>query len=405
MKILLISVSAPPKNSPESLQTGRYIKYIAPQNEVTLLTTEVSGGWEPADDSLLQYIQAVKKVFAVKTIHPRVVSLLKKIRTAFLFPDDAAPFLWKYGQAVKMITEKPNVIFSRSAPFSSALMGLKFAEHFNVPWVVHFSDPWADSPYMSYTGMVRRRHEKMERTCVEKASIVTLTSEKSIDFYKLKYPQFQQKFRFLPNVFDADDINTTPLDFGNKLRFVFTGRLYGNRSIHSLIDAIEAAVQLRPELEDKFELVLAGFFVDENTERIRRSFLKNINYVGPLSMKEAMKLQHSATALISIDALESDPRFDMFFPSKLLDYLASRRLIVAITGKSSTTFDVIEGKFGRCFSPENLKELPAYLISIVEHYLNRDERFFEISSAFMEYSARHNAGRLEEMLKEAVGYG
>lgn len=404
MKTLLISVSAPPKNSPESLQTGRYIKYLAAENDITLLTTEVTGGWEPADDSLMQYIQDVKKVVAIRTLHPRIISLLKKIVPSVVFPDDAASFAWSFRQALKNITEKPEVIFSRSAPFSSAVMGLQFAKHFNVPWIVHFSDPWADSPYLSLTGKKKDRHNEMERACIEKAHVVTLTSQKSIEFYQSKYPGMADKFIFLPNVFDEADINRTPLDFDNKLRIVFTGRLYGNRSVHSLMDALEKMVKARPDLENKFEVIFAGFFVEENTARIERSFLKNINYVGPLSMKEAMKLQHSATVLVSIDALEDDPKFDMFFPSKLLDYIAARRHIIAITGKSSTTFDVIEGKFGKCFSPGNLRDLPDHLINVVQHYLDRDEKFFNVSSAYNEYSARYNAGRLHEIFKEVRAY-
>jgi glycosyltransferase involved in cell wall biosynthesis len=405
MKVLLISASAPPMNSPESIQVGRYLNHLAINHEVTLVTSKISGGWEPSDERVNEYLKNVFQIIRLKTLHARAVSLIKKIWPRIIFPDDSAAFAWQTKRVLKSITNKPQIIVSRAAPFSSSALALKLSKHFNIPWVMHLSDPWVDSPFLIVPKARYKRLQNLESECVKHAHTITLTSQQTIDFYKRKYPQWSYKFKFLPNVFDEDDLNTSPIDFNNTIRFVFTGRLYGNRSVNRWIDAIEIATAQNPEIEIKCEFILAGFFVDANIKRIRKSKLSNIKYIGPVSLKEASHVQRSATVLIAIDAMEEDDeRYNLFFPSKLLDYFAAGRKIIAITGMHSTTHQVIDGKYGWCFNQNSINQLPSFIIQVVKKYENKDKSFFEVSSDFTEFAAKQNAERLNQMVIEALGH-
>lgn len=402
MNILLVSISAPPKNSPESVQTGRYVQYLTKNNNVTLLTTEITGGWEPADDSLLKYIKGVHRIVSVSTVHPKIISLIKRLALWPLIPDDACWFPLKFNKVLQSFSQKPDIIFSRSAPFSSALMAYKFHKKWNLPWIMHLSDPWADNPFHTFKPRAANRNQQLERECIESATLVTLTSEKAIEFYRVKYPALKDKFRFLPNVFD-DESNSisVPIKFSDKATFVFTGRLYGNRNLYNLMNAIEAAVTKDPDFEKQTEFVFAGFFDQENIDRIRQSNLKNVKFLGPVSMQQALSLQREATVLIAIDSLSQDKMFELFFPSKLLDYFAARKPIIAITGNQSTTHQLVEGKHGKCFDEDSIKELPEFFLAIVYKYM-RGEHFIKLSHSSSQYSAKENATALEKMLHEAI---
>jgi glycosyltransferase involved in cell wall biosynthesis len=402
MNVLLISISAPPKNSPESVQTGRYLKYLSRHHSVTLLTSDPTGGWEPADKGLNKYLDRVHRVISLYSPPYRAVVLLKKILPALFIPDDAATFFWQFNRAVKKIDQTPGVVFSRSAPYSSAIMGLKMARHFNVPWIMHLSDLWTDSPFSNMEYDERKKHLRLENECFELASVVTLTSRKTISFYQNKYPQFAHKFQFLPNVFDRDDYNRIPAKVTGKVQLVFTGRLYGSRSIHQFLDLIEKACSLQPALEQTCEILLAGFFDEHNVHRIHQSPLKNVKYLGALELTDAIQLQRDAHALVLIDSLDNDPRYDLFFPSKLLDYLAANRTIIALTNKNSTTYDVVENKIGKCFYPENFGKFPEFLAILIERLKNGVQP--ETSpDDLSEYEASVNATRLEEIFKNAIG--
>ena len=121
MEVLLVSSSAPPKNSPESLQTGRYLKYISPRHNVTLLTTTIIRGWEPEDKSMLTYLDGIKDRIELHALSPRITSFVKKIYPSIMIPDDNAFFFWNYKRAIRKIKTKPDLIFSCLAPFSSSM--------------------------------------------------------------------------------------------------------------------------------------------------------------------------------------------------------------------------------------------------------------------------------------------
>lgn len=402
MKILVVSLSAPPKNSPESVQTGRYIQHLSKKNDVTLLTTKVSGGWEPNDPSLNRYIKDTRQLIALSAPHPRVINLLNRFWPSLLVPDEGVFFVSQFNRARTALQSKPEVIFSRSAPFSSALMALNLSEYFRVPWIMHLSDPWANNPFLKKSIAIRNKHSELETKCIERANVVTLTSKKTIEFYKKKYPQYENKFQFLPNVFDDENLNDELKDFQQPMKFVFTGRLYGARSLHRLLDAIEEAARTNSRLERQTEFIFAGFFDQSNVQRIESSTLSNLRYLGALSLDKAIELQKSAAVLLSIDSLEDEPMVDLFFPSKLLDYFMAKRPIIAITRVGSTSYELVEGKFGKCFSPENLSTLPQHINRLVEKYFAGDKQVFSPNGDFLEYSAQRNAERLEEMLTKLV---
>jgi len=405
MKVLLISASAPPMNSPESIQVGRYLKHLAMKHEITLVTSKISGGWEPADEGVSEYLQSVFKVIRLQTLYSSVASILRRVWPDLLFPDDSAAFAWQVKRVLRQIDSKPQIIFSRAAPFSSSLLALKISNHLNIPWIMHLSDPWVDSPFLRVSQLRKRRLRRLEQECVTRAHTVTLTSHKTIDFYKKKYPQWAHKFKFLPNVFDEEELNTSPINFNTNLRFVFTGRLYGNRSINSWMDSIEMAMAQNPGIESQCEFILAGFFTEENVKRIVQTNCTNVYYLGPISLKDAVSIQRTATVLIVIDAMdEVDERYNLFFPSKLLDYLAAGRKIIAITGRNSTTHDVINGKYGWCFNQDNIIELPSFINLVVKKYAEHDKSFFDSVGDFSEFAAKSNSERLQQIFTEALGY-
>jgi|DewCreStandDraft_4_1066084.scaffolds.fasta_scaffold16949_4 glycosyltransferase involved in cell wall biosynthesis len=401
MKILVVSISAPPRNSPESLQTGRYIKYLAGKHKVTLVTAESPGGWEPVDETLLDYLNNIHKTISLKLWPRKLVDFIRVFFPSLLIPDEYFYLQKKYRHVADEIGDKPDIIISRSAPFSSALLALQLSKAWNAPWIMHLSDPWADNPFSRFNKNQHRKNQKLEKSCIEAANLVTLTSIKTINWFQKKYPLLTHKFRLLPNVYDDEQLLAPDNGPEDKIRFVFTGRLYGNRKIHPFLEAAEQVARAHKEWEEKSEIILAGFFDEENQQRIKMSNLKNIVIQGAVSGKQALELQKKASVLLSVDALEADERYDLFFPSKLLDYMAAGRPVLAIARRGSTTYEIVEGKIGKCFCPENINELPCFLKQIV---MGQTAGSFSpgTQNAIGDYAASVNAGKLEKWIKEIL---
>ena len=346
-------------------------------------------------------MQGVTRI-ELRSLPYRIIYLLKKIIPSVVFPDDSFFFFRQFKKAVTRIGAKPDLIISRSAPYSSGVMAKLLASHYQVPWIMHLSDLWVDSPFFQLTEKEQNRHQSLEKDCIETATIVTLTAQKVIEFYQKKYPACSEKFKFLPNVFDPLHVNKMEMDFSSKLKIVFTGRLYGDRSIHSVVRSFEEAIARYPSLEDRLEITFAGFFDKKNVDCLNQSALGCFHYLGHISIHQARQLQHMAHVLLSIDALESDPKFDMFFPSKLLDYIAANAFVLCFTGENSTTHDVIDGVYGKCFSQKNLHQFPEFLNMLVHEFENKNRAFFRPGNMDNTYSASSNVNRLNGMITALV---
>src|SRR5690606_19230405 len=94
-------------------------------------------------------------------------------------PDTDFLFHWEGKIILKKISSKPNIIYSRSTPFSSAILGIKLKQKLSVPWVMHLSDPWSDSPYGNYKNTY---NIKAERQCFESADLISFTTAETLSF-------------------------------------------------------------------------------------------------------------------------------------------------------------------------------------------------------------------------------
>jgi hypothetical protein len=103
-----------------------------------------------------------------------------------------------------------------------------------------------------------------------------------------------------------------------------------------------------------------------------------------------------------IDSLDADAIYDTFFPSKLLEYMAAQRRILAVTRGTSTTAEIVRQTGGDVFEKETLPQLVGYLKKCVEKFKERDHAFFFRKEAIDEYAAHVNAQRLEVIFAEAL---
>lgn len=404
-EVLFVSISAPPKNAPESLQAGKYLKYLAQSNNVTLVTSKIAGGWRPEDESLKLNLKDVKRIIEFPIWPNRVMyHLVKKLFPFLLQPDEDIPFAWRWKKIKSLLNKKPAVIYSRSTPLSSHFLAYKMRQAYNVPWFMHLSDPWVDNPYNKYSEAEKSFNIKWEKVFFETADKITFTSEKTLTFYQNKYPLLTGKFIVLPNVYDPDDLQTSIPEGGEtkKLTLVHTGRLYESRSALTFLEALKTAVSTNPAVENNIRVVFAGF-CDAVHEKAFKSFPSPcLSYLGPVSFKDSVNLQNNADVLIAIDSKENDPRFSMFFPSKLLDYFLTRKMIVGITTKKSTTEELIHGKYGLCFTHSDKDAITDFIVNLS---LDPERNLLKQYSNYSppeEYNVKINVALLDKLFENVA---
>jgi glycosyltransferase involved in cell wall biosynthesis len=370
MRVLVVAPSAPPTNSPEALQVGRYLAELDRHADVHLVTTTRSFGWSRAEAGLQPSYRALTTHTLRLPWHDRATRLLATRPARRLLGDDATA--WIAG-AAPLVTRRlpwtPDVVYSRSLPFSAALLARSLQTRLRRPWVMHLSDPWVDNPYAAYSPRARERAERDERACFSSASAITVTTDGTAAFYRGKYPALAGRLHVSPNVMPAEapprpaaaeearsalpgaggpPPATPPAE--NVVELVYTGALYGARRPDALLDAI---ARLAPDVAAQIRLTLVGNIADDILAAIHARALPQVVVAGHVPYAESVALQARADVLVSLEPDGASPLLRTFLPSKLLDYVASGRPVLALTPEGSESARLVAPRHGWAFAPDD----------------------------------------------------
>lgn len=405
--VLTVSIAFPPKFDSEGLQVAKYYEYLGQACEghlnldvVTSAIPTLNMHYDPALESATK---GIRQTIPIRVFENKYTNyLLRRFWPTLAFsPDSKFTFHWQWRSVIRRLREKPSLIYSRSFPASSAIMALKLKRYYRVPWVMHLSDPWADDHDAAYRGKAQALNHKLERTVFEEADVISLTSHKTIEFYRKKYPELNKRYEFFPNVYDPVDIPerkapTSPQ--GRRLRLVHTGGLAGTRTPAPFLNALD---QLSESAQNQLEVIFAGWVDRESRKIIERTKASCFRYLGPLdSYKDAIELQQSADVLVLIDFPVAKPDLRVYFLSKLLDYQITGKPILGITDKGSECQNFIESERGHCFERSNVQGIRKYLEWLIEIKDQEDSSFFELRPLRTEYDASINANRLAQLFDE-----
>lgn len=380
--VLFVSIAFPPKNDPECLQTAKYWKYLSqdPRLEFTILTSAMPTLFMPYDEMLSKFDQGYKKKIEIPLFENRYLNyaIRRVLPSHTLFPDSKHFFHRQWKKALSQLGHKPDVIYSRSNPLSSAIMAFKLKKKLGLPWMMHLSDPWVDSPAHVFTPPEKEKHARWEHRCFHAADRISFTSEKSLAFYQQKYPVLATRMVYLPNAYDPANVKDEAIDFGGKLRLVYTGGLTTERSLSSLIEALNNIASQNPDMIDRLEVLFAGPMDRASAQVVRENpFIKHL---GPLSYTEAQRLVRSAHMLLTIDMKVNEPAKAMFFPSKLLDYFLANRMIIALTDSESTTASVLQGVNARIVEQSDSHSLMRCLEEALAEFDRRNADYFQLGN-------------------------
>lgn len=403
--VLFVSIAFPPKSDPECIQTAKYFKYLNLDSKdlkyEVVTTKDKSTLFMPYDENLLDYCQGDYKKVTIPIYENKYVNFIlrKLLKEGIDWPDSKFSFHKQWRKAIRKVNQKPNLIYSRSYPPSSTVMALKLKKHYNVPWVLHLSDPWAYSPLHQYSQNQFEYHKTLEKECFENADKICLTSKQTIEFYKNIYPQFSDKFEFFPNVYEQNSIKSNPIDWSRKLRIIYTGGLAGERSASFFINAINELSKEVIQLEEKIEIIFAGPLDGKNKAIFNNNNFSFLKHIGQLSFQESLNLQKNAHILLVIDNPISKSEEAMFFPSKLLDYLTAQRRILAITSTKSATESVVKDLLGDSFQHNQSSQICSSIKRSILAFENKEESYFLAKSPTEIYEASYNAKRLTTLFK------
>lgn len=358
--VLMIAPYAPPQNAAEAIQVRRILGELD-QHASGRLVTLAPSGWAQHDDSLALKLEHFDTHYLTLPLH-RIssrIAMSHRLR-AWHVPDAMRWITCMAGRITRALTTRPDIIYSRSYPMSAALLALKVKQSLGVPWIMHLSDPWADSPY----GINDVRNHADEAKCFAHADLITLTTSAQVEHYRKKYPAFAEKITVSPNVMpEPETQRTTPT--GDLLHMVFAGNLYGARSAEPLIRVIELLRSTRPELLAKLRIDVYGKAQEPALSQLQ-SVKAALKHHGAVSFAQAYAAQRAADVILTIEPELDHPLGNSFLPSKVLESLALGKPLLAITPSGSETETLCREGYGWAVAPSDTEALATRIATLVE---------------------------------------
>ncbi|ADQ00051.1 glycosyltransferase [Marinobacter adhaerens] len=375
MHVLLVAPSAPPKNSPEAMQVGRFLSSLDPSVKVTLVTTPIVAGWQWEDRSLAVDRPRMNVVELSLPAHRSTQRLLANRRLSFLHnPDSDFWVRWFAGHVLQRLSDTPDVIYSRSGPFSAALLARRLKMMSGKPWLMHLSDPWSDSPYRQLSPRRAAVDRFQEEACFAFADMITLTTEGQADHYRERYPDRAGSIFVTPNMMPVVQPLQTASRPEGPLRLVYTGALYGERDPRALLSALRILHDAEPSGKERIRLDFYGNMAPEMAALIN-GYPGCVAH-GPIPFEEVADVQAKADVLVTVEAGGDNPLLLHFMPSKNLDYIAIGKPILAVTPKGSQTDRLCRAGYGWSFSPDDSPAIAEKLSQLARDFVagNRIEQ-------------------------------
>jgi hypothetical protein len=351
-KLLAVSWEMPPMYGPRATQVARTVNQLASlgwHSTVVCLDPRRGGPhWRDGVDALF-----ASGVHALRVPSPEewwpvraAWRILPALRDR---PDSKWVWIGRAARAAEhaAATTRFDGLVTFGQPWSDHLVGLRVSRATKLPWIAHFSDPWADSPYLRSSDAQRRSARRMEEDVVREATGLVFVTTQIADLVMKKYPEaWRRKADVVPHGFDTaspPQAGRSARDSG-PMRLVYTGRFYdGLRTPTSLLEAL-ARVHAKEPLTGVLDVAFVGPHVTGfASEAARLSIDSFVQFRGRVQPSEATAIAAAADALLVIDAPTDGP--SPFLPSKLVDYLPLRRPILGITPAAGAAAELL-GRLG-----------------------------------------------------------
>lgn len=337
MKILMLAYAFPPVAAAESFVAVKEMGQLAEEGiTVDVISLNPQTSSVNFDSSLNEYIEGKfgsiwrvgmdPFILRLSQSFPRVVGRLSQ------FPDQ---FVFANKNVLKILKEidlnKYDLLVTRSQWHSIHLVGLEIKKmHPQLPWISHFSDPWADNVLVKFNPISRLLCAKWEKAVVANSDAVTLTTEETIDLMFSKYPKEYRKKAFcIPHSYD-EKLYDDGISKDNKKYIIRSlGAFYGAREPKPFFAAIDKILRENQHLMENVDVEFYGMHGRHRESLSRFEFArKRIKVFPNVSYVESLQLMKSAHCLLSIEA---PMQHSVFFPSKLVDYMGAKSHILSIS--------------------------------------------------------------------------
>lgn len=386
-------------------QEGNYGERI--YRVLDLLAT-IERGVQNLKEKILHRSKKSKLVMS-KTENKRRIKLHKRL---FYIPDRQLYWaICAFNTARRLHKkEKFDVVLTTSPPESVHVVGWMLKNLLGIPWVADLRDGWMFEPYLEIRkkkGLRQRVERLMESKLLSQANKLTVTTDPIakdlVD--RLNIPK--QNIFTIHNGFDQDEWKLPslapteiglPFDKKNALYMIHMGRLSAARNDINILPFLKALQNLHKngsELQNKIVIIFVGVETNREIKIVKKMGLENIVYFHPPVPKTlAVRIMKGA----DVQLLVTSSFQKSIATSKLFDYMASKKPVLALAQNNAAAKIVEDTNIGLTVSPANIPEIENALKKIFEWWQKDAFPFFSKPQEIGKYNRKIAAKKMFNVL-------
>ena len=374
--VLIVSHNFPPILGPDSVLMRMWALAIHRRGwKVTVLTTTDRHWNLKADPGLLQGLPADMEIIRVASPegclgrHLRLRKLVYGALTTLGISD--IHLGWQYPAMKRMRSwmreHKPDLIYSRQPKHVSAVVAMRLKQEFGVPWIAHFSDLWAALPYREFrTPRQWRSIEAREAEEMQWVDALLFVARRAADMTLARYePSLREKATLIRHGYETlpESVPNLQRTGGGELRMVHAGAFYpGISGPQGLFEAISTLHHKR-SLAGRFKLSCVGPDTMEHKPLVEKLGIAEI-----VSLEPIMPFAEAQRRVGEADALLVVPYDCTSMPTKLFEYFAFKKPILALAMDDSETGDVVKDCLLPAVAPNDVPGITARLRAMLDQW-------------------------------------
>lgn len=285
-------------------------------------------------------------------------------------PDDYRPWADAVVEAARPLCKAGRIdaIYTTLPPFASMFAGHALRKETGIPWIVDYRDLWFGDVLREWVPGWRKKLEfRMEKRLLREADVVITVSEPKTAYMQRLHPDIKARWETLTNGYDTELYGhrqrTRPFA-GDKVEFVYTGRLFKNRRGHAFAEALGRIHRSDPALAARARVRILGGVEASIRERydtiLKQYGIAHLyDFAGDVSYGEAMNAQVNCDYLLLI--VDTGETSDGVIPGKLFEYVSVRRPIFALCDPGATQQIIERARLGKAVPAESVDDCESML--------------------------------------------
>jgi len=288
---------------------------------------------------------------------------LVKLAKALFVPDEKVGWVpWAVSAGVNLHAEKPiDVVVTTGPPHSAHIIGRRLKRRLHIPWVANLMDPIVDyyalKPATPLNASFTRRYERRLLKHVDRATIATETMRRGL---LQRNPDAAGRVGVFPNCFDPADFHNRHVRDSKRFVISYVGAFQLTITPNVFLEAVAALAARDDRFADDVRVRLVGPRDAQTDRAIETTRTEDfVDRVGFLSHAAATRAMVEADVLLLV--LGPEPEASAILTSKLPEYLASGRAVLALAPEGEAADLVRRAGAGEVAAPNSVEAVGAAL--------------------------------------------